>query len=69
MGLTIRRPLWCGRGLVGYSGLLSITHDEREGNAIDVRALHEAMREGIGQFGGVRAPGSQIQKRRFYFGQ
>jgi hypothetical protein len=49
--------------LVGYNSLLSITHDERERNAIDIRTLHKAMREGVGQFGGVRAPGSQIQKR------
>jgi hypothetical protein len=34
---------------------LSITHDERERNAIDVRALHKAVRKIIGQFGGVYA--------------
>jgi hypothetical protein len=29
----------------------------------------QVHRPQIGQFGGVCAPGSQIQKRRFYFGQ
>jgi|SoimicMinimDraft_16_1059744.scaffolds.fasta_scaffold79147_1 hypothetical protein len=72
MQAVLKRPVRrssVGRALVGYTGLLSITHDERKRNAIDVRTLHKAMRDGIGQFGGVCAPGSQIQKRRIYFGQ
>ena len=35
-------------------------HGNSEGNASNVRALHESMRGGVGQFPGVCAPSAQI---------